>query len=121
MSGKHFAVALTAITIFAITAVEQLHAAESEVTLECKRPGVTEEGHWLLELNYAANTVRQHSINDDGDPTAQGTVDNTSPAAFSDKAITWSERWFGGPLRYFTLDRITGRLTEPTLPVDRQC
>jgi hypothetical protein len=67
----------------------------------------------ILDINYAASTVRDHAVNDDGEPfTLNGgtSSDTTNSATVTDKSISWSENWNAGT-NHYTLDRITGKLT----------
>ena len=100
------------LAVIATTLVVTTARAGVSVTLECNsstHPGL----HNLLDLDYAARTVRNYSVNDDGAPyTFNGTpmADRTFPAQVTDKEIMWTEQMAAGP-NYLTLGRYSGTLT----------
>ena len=87
------------------------------VTLACENvssgPAILGGRHHLVEIDYDAATVHEHTINDNGDPaTANGIgfLDDTFPAQVTDSTVVWSYKTSVGVQRN-TLGRYSGTLT----------
>ena len=76
--------------------------------------------HHLLEIDYAANTVRSHYVDDDGAPytlNGHGMGDSTNPAQITDNTIAWTEPVVRGNA-YEKLGRYSGELTTAVVDDD---
>jgi hypothetical protein len=85
------------------------------VVLECNSDATAAQGnaHYLWEINYDAQTVRNRVVDSDGAPLfayGQPYGEITSPAKISDNVIEWRVSLPGGYGDIFRLGRYTGTM-----------
>jgi len=90
-------------------------ARANMVVLECVFGTSADQPHMhhLLEIDYAANTVRSHYVDDDGAPytlNGHGMGDSTNPAQITTTPSPGRSRWCGAmPMRNWAVIPVNSR------------